>query len=310
MGKPVPRSYPFTWRCTHKAPGPEDVEKRLKEIIDLWMGNAKSEKKEEDKYADALKQALKRFLKETPAGKKLKDLLLSKRVLPLTLMVGGAALTGILVDKRDIPSIPEIPLWRKITVSADIEGNITAPKKILLKFSMPIGGSQKPRAPNKAAATPGVPAKVATEIRRIVDDEALRTWIVNQAKWEYEIAGPREEERKLIFRNWAANPKNRQELPGMHSLADHLTAKLLAAAKARHREAKVRLVDERIWPAITDLTGLWERLVGLVAVVSPLLGREIQGVEQVTFEYPRTRAKHGEWKCKKYPIRINRPAAR
>lgn len=109
MSKRITPVYRYTSHWPQNRPGPTAVEQRLGEILDAWMGTNKFTKKDEDKYKDALKQALKGFLK-TPQGKKLNDVLLSAKVLPLTLMIVGTALTGIIVNKRDIPSVPEISL--------------------------------------------------------------------------------------------------------------------------------------------------------------------------------------------------------
>lgn len=66
---------------------------------------------------------MKAYIKKTQ-GKRLKDLLLSRDVLPMTLMVGGAALAALLANEGDIPSIPDIELTKKLKVSAEVKGSI------------------------------------------------------------------------------------------------------------------------------------------------------------------------------------------
>ena len=282
MSSPIPSPFRYNSNPPPNLRSPSAEEQRIGEIIDAWMGTYKFTKKEEDKYKEALKAALKRYL-ETSQGKKLKDLLLSTEVLPLTLMVAGTALTALLANEGDIPSIPELELTNKLKVSADIKGNIAKFEGVVITFSLTFGGVDHKVPVKTSDGVIAVSAAVINEIHRQLDDNALRQWIIRQAAWEYEIAGPREESQKLEFRNWVRDPRHHGELPGVHAIADRLAALLVNAAKTKKREVRLELVDERIWSNITDRTGVFAILNNIVKIVAAVLGGAINKVDQVTF---------------------------
>ena len=51
----------------------------------------------------------------------MKDLLLSPRALPMTLMIDGTALLGLLANEEYFPSVADVDLSDNLTVSAKIK---------------------------------------------------------------------------------------------------------------------------------------------------------------------------------------------
>lgn len=250
------------------------------------MGPDKKTNKEKDKLKDAIKKALEAFV-ETPQGKKLKDLLLSKQVLPLTLMAIGTALTGILANKEDFPSIPEIEIWKKLKVSAEIKGNVNRLTGVTIKFSFPFGVPGKKTGPDQASKVVGVPFKIVVEIKKKINENAFRQWIIKQANWEYETAGPREEKDKRKFRDQvrhlARNPKEDWDLPILRNIAMSLAANLYQSAKSKKLEVTIKLVDENAWPNITDRTGVFNHLQHAARVVVSVMKDDVGTVKRIIF---------------------------
>ncbi|RZB36072.1 MAG: hypothetical protein SRB2_02577 [Desulfobacteraceae bacterium Eth-SRB2] len=123
MNRTIPKPFNYKSRPLVHMRSPTAEEQRIGEIIDAWLATYNFSKKDEDKYKEAFKSTLKAYIKKTQ-GKRLKDLLLSRDVLPMTLMVSGAALAALLANEGDIPSIPDIELTKKLKVSAEVKGSI------------------------------------------------------------------------------------------------------------------------------------------------------------------------------------------
>jgi hypothetical protein len=288
--------------------GPSAIEQRIGEIVDVLLKTNKFTKTQQEEYSEAFTEILKAYV-ETPQGKKLKDLLLSKDVLPLTLTVASALLTGLVVNQQDLPNVPELNLWRDLTISAEVQSKNGKVTGVVVKFSLPLGKPPKKPAPRKKSPVAAVPAAVARQIRARVKDQELRRWLIAQAAWEAEIAGPREEMQMRRFRNWVRNQKNQDSLPSLHLMGDALAAQILEAARTNQREVIFRLTEDYLWNYISDRTGLYRCLKKLAKVVARILGTRIGGVRLVTFlvvpgikdykgeEIPRTTNK-------RYPVRI------
>lgn len=289
--------------------GPSVIEQRIGEIVDALLGTKGVTKTQADEYSEAFTEALKAYV-ETPQGKKLKDLLLSKEVLPLSLSVIGAGLAAMILNKQDLPSVPAFNITKDLKIRAEIQSKKGQVSGAVIHFTLDVGKPPKKQSRSLVSRQPGLPVDVARQIRRKVDDQALRNWIIRQAEWEYETAGPREEARKRIFRNWVKNSRNRDFLPSMHVLGDAVAVQLMSAASQKRREVLFKLTED-LWAQITDRTGLYKCLLALVEVVVPLLGNRTGGVQQITFiVVPGISDHRGKiierTSRKRYPIRIIR----
>lgn len=259
---------------------PFNVEQRLEALLGPWLNRYHYHAQDPDPYKDALKQALHAFM-ETTQGKKLKDLLLSKRVLPVTLMIVGTALAGMIANNADIPATPDLPFYKGIKIKAEFQGQFDSPTGILITFSAPLGATPPKRKPGPKLVGAPLPAKLHADIRRQIDNDALADWIIQQAAWEYEIAGPDTEPRKKQFYHHVNN--RRGDLPDTQLVAEALAREFVSRGKSEPKRMDFDLHHAEIWNKLDDLRGLVKRLRALVSVLTSLLPQETAGIESVAF---------------------------
>ena len=97
---------------------------------------------------------------ETEAGKKVKDMLLSTKGLPLTLMVGSAGLAAMIAENTDIPSSPEIPVSDRFSIKFEFEGTFQEPKSVKLILKFTFGGAEKTEKEEKKPSVIVLPPEV------------------------------------------------------------------------------------------------------------------------------------------------------
>jgi len=274
MPPPGQTAPPPKWPAQYKIP--IVVQQRLDALLDPLL-NPDGEHSD-DPYGDAVKAAVAAFM-ETPQGKKLKDLILSRRVLPMTIMVVGTALLGMAASNADIPSTPE--LGDGVTVKVEFSGKFDDPKGVFITLGIPLGsGPKEKRRPKPVGTT--LPADLHTKIASRIDIGLLRKWIVKQAAWELETAGPDEEEKKRRLYHYVKDPSG-DVTPDTQLVAEALARKIVDAGKQGQKRVDFDLEYERIWDQLYDLRGLTERLQSLVGTLAEIMPHETAGIEAINF---------------------------
>jgi hypothetical protein len=275
MPPPANPSQASSWPPKYKIPF--QVQQRLDALLGPWLDRYGEHS--DAPYEDAFKEALAAYM-ETPQGKKLKDLLLSKRVLPLTLTVVGMALVGTIANDGDIPSPPEKD-FGGVTVKVDFLGKFDAPKGIFITLSVPLGSGPKPKRVPRRVGTP-LPAELHAQIHRQIDKDMLRKWIVKQAAWEYETAGPNEEDKKKRFYYYVKNPSG-DVTPDTQLVAEALAREFVNAGKQRQTRVDFNMDYREIWDQLYDLRGLTDLLRSLARDLAGLMPQETAGIQSVAF---------------------------
>lgn len=266
--------------------GIEGKEKLLKVIINSLKDKKPQEK---EKATEALKKSLEAFF-ETEIGKKIKELLLSRKGLPLTLMVVSTGLASMIAENTDIPSLPELPVSDRFSIKFEFEGTFKEPKSVKIIFKFALGGGEKTEKREEKPAILSLPPEVHNFISRI-NKKTLIKWIVDRAFYEYEMAGPDEEEKeKKFYQSVRDNPDS---LPDSQLLATEIARKLYAQGmqnrinelKGQEFQKSVNfdLGHERLWNEFFELKGLAQRLEWLVNLLIPVIPFKALGIEQITF---------------------------
>ncbi len=276
MGRPVATSHQGSWRMQSPHPSPAEVERQLEQLVKAWVGKDKTG---DEAYENAFKETLKAFLK-TPEGKKLLDALTSNKVLPVTLTALGAGLAGMLAQGKDFPSPPDIPVGGGMKIKLELKGNVRNLQGVMIGFEMPLGAVKK-ETPSKPAQVQQLPPEVVRGIDLRVPDNVIASWVIKQAHWNWETAGPDEEAAKLRARRSAeVNAKDYSA----RALAKGVAFAILDGAERQQTDAQVRLGDEPFWAELTDLRELVAILQKIAGVVANLLGKNRTGsVNTVTF---------------------------
>lgn len=272
--------------------GIKEKEALLKAIAGALEGKTPEDKSQ---GTEAVKKTLEAFF-ETESGKKVKErvlgLLLSKKGLPFTILVGSGALAAMIASNTDIPSTPEIPLADNLSIKVEFEGTFQEPKgvKFVLKFAF--GGPSKEAGEKKKPATLALPADVRAAIGQI-DRQALIRWIAQRAYYEYEMAGPDEEEEKRQFYMLTRDRPGSLGLPDAQLVAEALARTLIEGAiQNRINQLQGKEVQKRIqfdlghagtWDRFYALQGLPARLDQLLNLLVPKVPYKALGIEQVTF---------------------------
>jgi hypothetical protein len=275
MPPPAKPSPPSPWPPKYKIPF--EVQQRLDALLGPWRDQYGEHS--DTPYEDAFKEALAAYM-ETPQGKKLKDLLLSNHVLPLTLTVVGMAVAGTIANDGDIPSPPGKD-FGGVNVKVDFLGKFDAPKGVFITLSVPLGSGPKPKHVPRRVGTP-LPTNLHAQINRQIDKDLLRKWIVKQAAWEYETAGPDEEAKKKRFYHYVKN-RSGEVTPDAQLVAEALAREFVTASKQRLTRIDFHMGYAEIWDQLYDLSGLTERLRTLARTLAGLMPKEAAGVQSVAF---------------------------
>ena len=273
--------------------GDEDI---AKTIVDALQRKEPEEDKEV--YTEAVKKALEAYL-ETEPGKKLKaralELLLEG--LPVVLMTGGTALAGMIAEDTDIPSTPDIPLSDNLTLKVEFEGTFHKPVSVKLSLKFTFGGPEKREKREQKPEALQLPPDLQAHISRIdPKNKMLQTWIVHRAFYEYDQAGPDEEEHKRKIYYYVK--KNPDEIPRVQLIAKALSQKLIEKGiqnkinqlkgKKLQKSISFHLEGLRVGPydlsaEFWELKGLETRLAWLLNLLVPKVPYQALGIEQVTF---------------------------
>ncbi len=256
-GKPPEPAQPF-----NPAIAAEEVKKfeqRLKEILQqLGLGKRSPEKADTEKFKDAAKGLLEPLLK-TPAGKKILDAALSKKGLPLTIMVLSEALAGMIAAKTDIPSTPNIPLTGRLGLKFDFEGTFDKPKSVKVTLKYNWGGAPEKPARPKLVEPPEIPPAARTEMDQI-DPNLLRKHTMERTSRDWEQAGPDEEKvGKPAY-------QEAESLPDARLVAKGIAAQFVSGG-SETISPPLSLGTTRGWDA-QDLEALQGRLEWLVNFVA------------------------------------------
>jgi hypothetical protein len=65
-----------------------------------------------------------------------KQFMLSREGLPFSLTLGAGALAAMIANQAEVPSLPEIELAEGVRLQIDLDGPITKPKGIMVRFSI------------------------------------------------------------------------------------------------------------------------------------------------------------------------------
>jgi hypothetical protein len=151
---------------------------------------------------EALKTALKAFM-ETDAGKKLADALTSKKGLTTIAIVLPALVAALIAEKASAPTLPLGKLLEKIPgvpkgteLDFSLEGPLARPTGGMLTFKLPLGGAAAPAGKQGGTAPkPPLPSGVRAAAAA-VDARLITNSVVSPFLWEWETAGPDEEDAK------------------------------------------------------------------------------------------------------------------
>jgi len=279
MAKPVATKYTTSWRMQSPHPNPDEVQRRLEQLVSAWVGKTKTG---DEVYEKAFKEALKAFLK-TPSAKKLIDVLTNNKVLPITLFAMGAGLTGMLSQGKDFPSPPDIPIGGGMKIKFQLKGNVQKLQGVMIGFEMPLGVARRAEKATSARFTHSrqLPREIALEIDKALPDDKISSWVIKQAKWEYETAGPDEEEAKLRVRRRAETDA---QYYSDRLLAKGVAIKILDSAQHNGTDAQVFLGSELFWNELTEFEDLFPILKKITETVAKLLDKNRTGsVKRVTF---------------------------
>ena len=228
-------------------------------------------------------------------GKALQALLGTKG-LPFTIMTGSAILAAMVANNTTIPSVPEIPIGDNLSLKVEFEGTMKKPTgiKAMLKFSF--GGPKVQTGGGKAQTVLALPSELEAYINRI-DQQMLIKWFIERARWDWETAGPDEEEAKLAFHRAVRARPEAMGLPDTRLVAQHIAREMVGAAiqnqlnKLQEKPVSSRLTIDlghaQQWDHLTTLEGLLPRLQWLLNLLLPKVPYGATGIEQITFRCGR-----------------------
>lgn len=267
----------------------KEQEKLFKLLVDALKGK---DPKDKDQTTKALKELLKAFFK-TEEGKKLKEKglehLLGTKGLPFTLIVGSGVLAAMFANNTDIPSTPEIDISDSVSLKFEFEGTFQQPKgiKILLKFKF--GGPENEKTKQQPKII-SLPTAIYTEIARL-NKSLIYKWLVDRAYWEYEIAGPDQEEHEQKFYKYVKN--NPDSMPDTQIVAEQVARQLMIhGMKNRIRQLKGESLDsvmnfdmkqQKIWSEFYTLKGLKPHFNKIVQCLLPVVPYKALGIRNVMF---------------------------
>lgn len=268
----------------------KEQEKLFKLLVDTLTGKEPNEK---DQTTEALKKTVKAFFK-TEEGKKLKEKalehLLSKKGIPFTIITASSVLAAMISNNTDIPSTPEIDVSDSVSLKFEFEGTFQKPKgvKIVLKFTF--GSAEKKEAKQKQPKILPLPNTVYREIAKL-NKSLIYKWLLDRAYWEYETAGPDQEERERKFYKYVKN--NPDSMPDTQILAEHLARELMTQGmKNRIQELKGESYDavldfdmhqEQLWNEFYTLKGLKKHMDKIVQSLVPVVPFKALGIKNVMF---------------------------
>ena len=272
-----------------------EAEKRLKEIIASLKPEKKNDgKTDSEQYKKALISALKAFMK-TDLGKQIKAKALNKALsaegLPLTILLGSGAIAGLFATNAGIPGIPDIPLTDNLSLSLELEGSMQNPTGIKFAFKYTFGGDAKPEKKSPTAD----PTKLSPDMLKAIqglDKQLFSKWILERAYWEYETAGPDDEQAK--HERYKELKAGADGLPDAHMVGEALAQ--LLVEKAGEKRIEFDLTHGDLWDSFITLKGLINILNTVLETVVPHLPASAQEVEQVTFKVGK----------KLYPLRVKK----
>lgn len=280
-----------------KASKTETMAKQLKaeeKLIKLLLNALKGKKPEDkDQSTKIVKEVLKAFFK-TKEGKKLKEkgleILLGNNGLPFTLITVSGVLAAMMANNTNIPSTPEIDVSDSISLKFEFEGKFQQPKgfKIILKFSF--GGPEKEKTKKQQAKVIPLPTQVYTEIAKL-KREIIYKWLLDRAYWEYETAGPDQEQHEQEFYKYVKN--NPDSMPDTQIVAEHVARQLLThGMQNRIRQLKgeslVNIMNfdmkqQKIWNEFYTLKGLKPHFDKIVRCLVPVVPFKALGIKNVMF---------------------------
>jgi hypothetical protein len=272
--------------------GPEPAAATLKEqealtkaLVTALQGKKPEEK---DQGTEAVKKTIEAFL-ETPTGKKLKKqalgLAFSSKGLPFTLLVGSGAVAAMVAKNTSIPSVPDIPLSKGVSLQVAFKGTMQKMTGMTIGLKFTFGGAGE-RVEKPAASAAELP--VWSPGQKIPAD-LLRKWLLGVAFQEYELAGPDEEEdRRKFYLRLKEDPET---MPDTRLLAEALGRQILAKSAQGEKRVDFDLKYEELWKEAYRLfdrakgfrPGLVARLRFLLDAVVAELPESARGLGQVSF---------------------------
>lgn len=267
----------------------KEQEKLFKLLVDALKGK---DPKDKDQTTEALKKSLKAFFK-TDEGKKIKEKalehLLSKKGLPFTIITLSGVLAAMAANNTNIPNIPDIDISDSISLKFKFEGKFQQPKsaQVILKFKF--GGPDKEKAKKSPKVIP-LPDAVYTEIAKL-NKLLIYKWLLDQAYWEYEIAGPDQEEHEQKFYKYVKN--NPDSMPDTRIVAEQVARQLMEhGMKNRIHQLKGESFDgvmnfdmkqQKIWNEFYTLKGLKPHFNRIVQCLVPVVPYKALGIRNVMF---------------------------
>ncbi len=254
-------------------------------------------KKPEEKSAgtEAAKATLKALL-ETATGKKIKATvlaaLISKKGRPFTAIVGTAALGALIATNSSLPALSGIPIGDNLSVSFELQGPLQRPTGVSIGFKFTLGGGGKEKKESDKPQRLELPKELHAYIGKI-DRKTVSKWIIDRAHWEWDMAGPDDEQEKLAF--YQRCKKNPDSLPDAQAIAEGLCRKLFERAtenKIKALQGKgadpTLLFDlkhggDKFWARFSAVQGLKPRLAWMLGLVAPNVPYQAYGIETVRF---------------------------
>ncbi len=266
-------------------PTPKEQEALAKALMAALHGKKPEEK---DQGSEAVKKTIEAFL-ETPAGKKIKQraigFALGSKGLPFTLLVGSAALAAMVASNTSIPSVPDIPLSKNMSLQFGFQGTFQRPTGFTIGIKIALGGESQ-RVEKPAPPTAKLPAWSPGQK---IPADLLRKWILGLSHQEYELAGPDEEEdRRKFYLQLKEDPET---VPDARLLAEALGRQILAKSAQGEKRVDFDLQHEDLWREVYKRfdrvkgfrAGLLARLRYILDAVVAELPESARGLEQVTF---------------------------
>jgi hypothetical protein len=216
-------------------------------------------------------------------------------------MVGTAALAAMVANNTNIPSTPELPIKDNLSIKFEFEGTFQKPTGFKIAFKFTFGGPKKEKQKGREHTVLALPKELHAYIDRI-DRRMLFKWFAQRAFWEWESAGPDQEEEKLRFYKAARDRPDDLGLPDTRLVAKRVSRVLVETAiQIRINQLQGKVVTKHIqidlqhaqhWNQLLIVPGLAQRLAWLLNLLVPRVPYGALGIEQVTF------------KCGKWPITV------
>ena len=269
---------------TTKPPSPvkdlKEAEKRFESLLKAQSGEPSTKKK--DSTGEAIAKTAEAFFKTEP-GKQLKDAMLSRKGLPITLIVYAGALVH-LESTGKAPFIPPIPLGDNMTLKVDWKGTFSDPKSVKLSLTFKFGAADKEEegGKEKDKAAPGLTDDGWAYLKK--NHDLIEKWVTKCAFEDYEMAGPDEEEAK---KRYYQHVRDGGMWPDATVLGGHIASKIREAGSSA-KSIDIQLGAESDWKQLRKRLpnayfGTLERLKTIVEHVASDLGSEIGSVGQINF---------------------------